>query len=134
MSTRGAKHIWDEQYVSFVSFRRSGAAVPTPVWIVGLRDGTAGFTTEPGAGKLKRIAANPHVTLQPCSMRGTVRPGSAAVPARAEIVTGDEARQILRAIRRKYFLVSRIYWFKDLVNRLRGRDQDGEVAVLLRFG
>ena len=55
--------ISDEKYVVLTTFRRNGDAVATPVWIVGLPDGTAGFTTEIDSGKVKRIRNNASVTL-----------------------------------------------------------------------
>ena len=67
--------ITDEKYVLLTTFRRNGDGVATPVWIVALPDGTAGFTTEIDSGKVKRIVNNPSVTLQACSIRGSVRPG-----------------------------------------------------------
>ena len=78
--------ITDEKYVLLTTFRKNGDAVPSPVWIVALPDGTAGFTTEATSGKVKRIGNNSSVTLQPCSMRGTVHPGSTVVNATAEVL------------------------------------------------
>jgi uncharacterized protein len=89
--------IADEKCVSLVTFRRNGEGVPTAVWINQVSDGRVGFWTSDGSGKTKRIRNNPQVTLQPCSMSGTVREGSPVVTGTAEIVTGgplfDEVRR-----------------------------------------
>lgn len=97
--------IADEQYVLFTTFRRSGAAVSSAVWIAPLPDGTAGFTTGATSGKVKRIRNNPSVTLCPCDMRGRVKPGAAAVSATATVLLGDDAQPITAAIKQKYRLM-----------------------------
>ena len=94
--------ISDEKYVLLTTFRKSGDAVATPVWIAPLPDGSAGFTTEVDAGKVKRIRYTPRVTLQPCSATGKVKAGSEVVEATAEVKTGADARPIDKAIARKY--------------------------------
>ena len=84
--------ISDEKYVLITTFRKNGDAVSSPVWIAPLADGTAGFTTEDGSGKVKRIRNNPRVTLQPCSVKGTVKHGSAVVEASAAVLLGVRRR------------------------------------------
>jgi len=125
--------ITDEKYVLLTTFRKSGDAVSTPVWIVGLPDGTAGFTTEATAGKVKRIGNNPSVTLQPCSMRGTAQPGSTVVNATAEVLLDADARPIAAAVRRKYKVVTLLLTFSDLVRKLFRRAETPECAIRLRF-
>jgi len=51
--------IHDKKYVSLVSFRKNGAAVPTPVWF-GEKDGKLYVMTRSDSGKYKRIRNNPH--------------------------------------------------------------------------
>ena len=118
--------ITDEKYVVLTTFRKNGDAVPTPVWIVGLPDGTGGFTTEATSGKVKRIGINPSVTLQPCSMRGTAQPGSMVVAATAEVLLDADTRPIKAAVRRKYKVVTLL-----LYCNLRW-DHDGGRLRLLR--
>lgn len=92
----------DEKYVLFTSFRRDGRAVPTPVWFVDLGDGTFGFTIEATSGKAKRLAHTSRATVQPCGMRGAVKPGTEPVEVEARLVTGDEAARVAAAIKAKY--------------------------------
>lgn len=125
--------ITDEKYVLLTTFRKNGDAVPTPIWMVGLPDGSAGFTTEATSGKVKRIGNNPSVTLQPCSMRGAIQPGSAVVNATAEVLLDADARPIKAAIRRKYKVVTLMLTFSDLVRRLFRRAEAPECAVRLRL-
>src|ERR1700761_2217998 len=94
----------DEKYVSFTTFRKSGAAVSTPTWIIPLDNGKLGFWTSSKSGKAKRISNDSHVTLQPSDARGRVKPDAgAAVHADASIVTsGAEFDAIQQKVRAKY--------------------------------
>lgn len=94
--------IADEKYVSLTTYRRNGEPVPTPVWIVPLATGTAGFTTESTSGKVKRIRNNPKVTLRPCDMRGKVRDGATEVTAIASVLMGADSKPVYDAVRAKY--------------------------------
>ena len=125
--------ITDEKYVLLTTFRKNGDAVSTPIWIIGLPDGTGGFTTEATSGKVKRIGNNPSVTLQPCGMRGTVQPGSTVVNATAEVLLDDDARPIKTAVRQKYRVVTLLLTFSDLIRKLFRRAEAPECAIRLRF-
>jgi len=125
--------ITDEKYVLLTTFRKNGDAVATPVWIVALNDGSGGVVTEADAGKVKRIRNNPAVTLQPCSMRSTVKPGSAVVNATAEVLSEPGARQVEAAVRRKYRVVMFGLTLSNLVRKLFRRAETPECAIRLRF-
>jgi PPOX class probable F420-dependent enzyme len=60
-----------QKYLSLTTFRKTGVAVPTPVWFVENNDKLYLFTN-PKSGKVKRIRNNPRVRIAPCSMRGRV--------------------------------------------------------------
>ena len=70
------------------SFRRDGRGVGTPVGIE-QEDNKAYFATRESTFKAGRIAADPRVTLAPCTRRG--RPTGAAVEGAARRLVGDEA-------------------------------------------
>ena len=83
-ATPALRDLGDEDFVQLTTFRRSGEPVSTPVWVV--RDGDALVVTTPShSGKVKRLRANANVELRPCSRRGTVKPGTAWVPATARL-------------------------------------------------
>jgi len=66
----------DERFVSLTTFRRSGEAVSTPVWVG--RDGDALVVTTPrDSGKVKRLRSDDRVELRPCSRSGRVADGVA---------------------------------------------------------
>lgn len=102
--------IADEKYIAFTTFRRTGEAVTSPVWIAPLDDGRCGFWTSSGSGKAKRLAHTGRVTLQPSDARGRVAPGSGPVEAQAVLVqAGDPAYdEIVRKIRAKYGLMTKV--------------------------
>ena len=114
------------RYVSIATRRRNGATVDTAVWIVDLGDGTVGFTTDVTAGKVKRIRNFPEVTLQPCDRRGLIDPGAPTWTGAAKVLTGDAARPVVAAIRRKYgwqvVAIDVASWARSLWTRRRAED------------
>ena len=125
--------ITDEKYVLLTTLRKNGDGVATPVWIVALPDGTAGFTTEIDAGKVKRIRNNPVVTLQPCNLRGKVTADAEVVTATADVLLGADARPVTKAIRRKYRVAILLLDVGTLFRKLFRRSEPEECAIHLRF-
>ncbi len=123
--------IADEKYVLLTTFRKNGDAVPSPVWIVALADGKAGFTTDEVSGKIKRIRNNSKVTLQPCSMRGTPKEGSSFVAATAEVLLGADAQPTRDAIRKKYSLMTQLFKVGELWRKVRRKPEPVVCAVRL---
>lgn len=78
----------DERFVSLTTFRRSGVAVSTPVWIASDGDGLI-VTTPVASGKVKRLRNNPRVQLQACSRMGKVAAGAEVFIGEAEILADD---------------------------------------------
>jgi len=103
-------------YVSFATFRRSGARVATPVWCAA--DGGDYFIFSAGnAGKIKRLRNGASAQLAVCDVRGALR--SQFVDATAEVLRDpDEMARALAALRRKYGWQM---WLADLGSRLSGR-------------
>lgn len=123
--------IADARYVSLTTFRRNGEAVPVPVWIAPLGDGRVGFTTDATSGKVKRIRANPEVTLQECSMRGVVAAGTAEVRGRAVVVEdGPDHEATVAAVRRKYALQYVLIDLGGKLKRLIGRSEPPAAVVI----
>lgn len=94
--------ITDEQYVLLTTFKRDGTAVSTPVWIVDLGEGKAGFWTSSDTGKVKRLRHTPRIRLQPCDMRGRAKAGSDVLEATARVVSGPELETIRQRVVAKY--------------------------------
>jgi PPOX class probable F420-dependent enzyme len=80
----------EEKFVSLTTFRKSGAGVPTTVWIG--RDGDSLVVTTPsGSGKVKRLRNDERIELRPSSRRGTVNTNVPPVAGVAEVVEGSGA-------------------------------------------
>ncbi len=88
------------RYIALTTFRRSGAAVSTPVWFAE-RDGALYVFSDADAGKVKRLRHTAHVTVAPCTVTGVVR--GPALDARGRIVTdGAEALVARDALAHRY--------------------------------
>ena len=94
-----------QKYLNLESYRKTGAAVATPVWFAD--DGNELYIYSLAeAGKVKRIRNNPRVRVMPCDFRG----GSKGewVEATARIIDGAEADKAQRLLDKKYGLMKRI--------------------------
>ena len=96
------------------SFRRDGRAVATPVSIL-VAGGKAYVATWSTAGKVKRLAGDPRVTLTPSTRRG--RPIGAPVAGIARRLEGAQADRVRAGVLRKN--PGAWLWVQSL--RLRGR-------------
>ena len=109
MTPEDADAVAAERYVSLTTYRRTGAAVSTPVWIVGLEDGRVGFWTAMGTGKTQRLAHDPRVVLRPCDARGRVAPGAPSYDGTAELVrSGAAFTEVQAEVREKYGLMTTV--------------------------
>ncbi|MGN6695870.1 MAG: PPOX class F420-dependent oxidoreductase [Aquihabitans sp.] len=123
--------IRDARYVSLTSFKRDGSPVPVPVWLAPLPDGRAGFTTDAGSFKVKRIRRNPAVELRPCDVRGRVADGAEVVTGTASIEADNADHDLVhRAIADKYGLQFHLIVLGGKVKRL-VRKGDPVVAVVI---
>jgi len=107
----------DERFVSLTTFRRSGEAVSTPIWIVE-EGGTLIGLTPADTGKLKRLRHTARVELRPCDRRGRVEAGTPRWEGVAQVVTTptdvDRIREVLRA---KYGTEYRVFMLIEAVLR-----------------
>jgi PPOX class probable F420-dependent enzyme len=102
----GFEAMQGQKYCLLHTFKRSGEAVPTPVWF-GLADGKLYFYTGADAPKIKRIRANPRVRVAPCNPRG--KPMGPAAEARARVLDPHAEPRAEAAIQANYGLYRRVY-------------------------
>jgi PPOX class probable F420-dependent enzyme len=86
-----------ESFISVTTFKRDRTAVATPVWWAG-KNGSLLAYSEADSGKVKRIRHDPHVTVAPCSFRGTPR-GPAA---EADATLAGDTDEVEALLARKY--------------------------------
>ena len=119
-----------EKYVALTSFRRDGTPVRTAVWCAG-DDGHLLVWTAAGAGKVKRIRRDPHVTVAPSNASGA--PKGDAVDAVAEIV--DDTSAIQELLTRKYGVMYKaVRGFNAMVRTARRRPPEQSVTLVIRDG
>jgi PPOX class probable F420-dependent enzyme len=94
------------KYALLQTFRKSGEAIPTPVWF-GLADGKLFFRSYADAVKLKRIRNNPRVLVGPCDVRG--KPKGKLIEGRARVLSEAEEGRAEEAIKANYGLFRRVY-------------------------
>ena len=106
----------NQKYISLTTFRRTGAAVATPVWFVQLQN-TLYIYTDATAGKVKRIRNNPQVQLASCTMLGKVK--GPLITGVARIVT-DPQEQVRAeaAFNAKYWIARRLLSLLNGMTRL----------------
>lgn len=105
MSSDNLKQFEGQKYLTLETYRKSGAAIATPVWFAE-ESRTFYIYSLANAGKVKRIRNNPRVRIAPCDMRGNRKgewvEGSARILARAEEAGAH------RLLDRKYGWIKRI--------------------------
>jgi uncharacterized protein len=88
------------KYVSLATFRKSGVAVETAVWIAE-HNGTLYLYSEGHVGKVKRIRANGKARLAECDLRGKVL--GEFVEASGRLVEDETEREhAFAALKAKY--------------------------------
>ena len=116
MTTR--QDLEQARYVSLGTFRRSGAAVATPVWAAA--DGDDFYVFSAGdAGKVKRLRNSARAQLAVCTVSGKLM--SDWLDAEAHLVDDPvEINRALASLRRKYGFAM---WLADVGSKLSGRFQ-----------
>jgi len=103
----GFEHLRGHKYCLLVTYKRSGDAVPTPVWF-GLGDGKLYVRSEANVAKVKRIRNDPRVRIAPCSVRG--KPLGPPAEGRARVLDQPSDEEYAEAaLRANYGLGRKLY-------------------------
>ena len=125
MSSEKLAQFNNQKYLSLETYRKSGAAVATPVWFA--EDGGVFYIYSlANAGKVKRIRNNSHVRVAPCDMRGKLTGEFVDAEARILDRAGEEKGH--RLLNKKYGLLKRI---GDFMSKLRKRER-AVIAIEIR--
>src|SRR4051794_32286609 len=79
------------RFCLLTTFRKSGAAVSTPLWFA-THGETLYVKTAVDSGKVKRIRRSPRVEVAPCTIRGRPLGPPVAASARIVVDAAEEAR------------------------------------------
>ena len=137
MNTSNISAVRSAKYISFVSTRKNGTPIATPVWVAPLDylgPNVFGFTIDANAGKAKRLAHTSAVTVQPCDIRGRTTEGSPIIAGQAVVISGTEAEKVRDAIAAKYgftYTVFSIYlWDSELFVKSKEQPETAVVVTL----
>jgi hypothetical protein len=100
-------HLSGHKYCLVVTFKRDGAAVPTPVWFGQDDEGRLYFRTGADVAKVRRIRNNPRVLIAPCGVRG--KPLGPSVEGMARVLAAGDRQRAETAIQSNYGLGRRLY-------------------------
>jgi PPOX class probable F420-dependent enzyme len=106
-SVSGFDHLAGHKYALLVTYKRSGEAVPTPVWFGVDERGRFYCRTGKLAAKAKRVRSNPRVRVAPCSVRGVPKGPYAAGTAR--VCEPGEEEHAEAALQSNYGLGRKLY-------------------------
>ncbi len=117
------------KYVSFVTYKKDGSPVATPVWVVPFEGGYA-FTTEPNAFKVKRLRNDARATLTVCDMRGKIAAGAIVHTGAAVILNEADAHRVDALIGKKYTIGYRMLGVFSLLKKIAGKGSTaGDAAI-----
>lgn len=127
-----ASRLGDARFVSLTTFRRTGLAVSTPVWVG--RDGDALLVLTPrGSGKVKRLRNDPRVELRPCGRFGAVADGVVPVTGTAEVI--EDPRPAYDAVAAKYPIEHRVVLgIERAAELVRRRARTERLTLRIRLG
>jgi uncharacterized protein len=116
-------------YVSLTTFRKSGVAVPTPMWFAE-SDGIIYIYTRASTGKVKRIRNSGRVTLTSCTANGKVT--GEAIEGKARIISDQqEIARAETALAKKYGIQRRVlYFFRSVAGAFRRGVSDGAYLAI----
>jgi PPOX class probable F420-dependent enzyme len=106
-SARGLDSLRGHKYALLTTYRKSGDAVPTPVWFGVGEDGNVYVRSESDVGKVKRIRNNGRARIAPSDFRG--KPKGPPIEGRARILPPDDEDRAERAIAANYGRFRRMY-------------------------
>jgi PPOX class probable F420-dependent enzyme len=99
MTSQNLEILKRHQFISLTTFRKTGVAVPTPVWFAVIGDRFY-VITDASSGKAKRIRNNPRVQVAPSDVQGKII--GETFSAQACLLTASENRTLEQAFISKY--------------------------------
>ena len=94
----------DQKYINLETYKKDGTSVRTPVWFV-IDNDLIYVITRDSTGKVKRLGNNQDVQIVSCSFKG--EPKNEWIKGKAEMITGEEADEIIKLRKKKYGMRAR---------------------------
>jgi PPOX class probable F420-dependent enzyme len=117
------------RYVSFVSYKKDGSPVATPVWIVPF-DGGYAFTTAPEAYKIRRIRNDARATLTICDMRGKTANDAKVYLGSAVVLDADASKKVEALVNKKYWIGTKLLTVMSVAKKILGKGSTaGDAAI-----
>ncbi len=117
------------KYVSFVTYKKDGTPVATPVWVVPF-DGGYAFTTAPDAFKVKRLRNDARATLTACDMRGKISVDAVVHTGAAVVLNEADTKRVDALIRKKYAIGYRMIGVMSVLKKIAGKGTTaGDAAI-----
>jgi len=88
----------EQKYINLETYKKDGTSIRTPVWFV-IDNDLIYVITRDSTGKVKRLRNNQDVRIVPCSFKG--EPKNEWVKGKAEMITGEEAEEIIKLRKKK---------------------------------
>lgn len=126
----GNTNIASEKYLSFTTYRKDGTPKSTPVWIADLGDGTIGFTSASSSWKVKRLATNSSVLIQPSDVKGKAKEGTEPVSATA-VTSKEDFSRVANVIGKKYGIQYNAMMLVGKFMKLIGRGSGTDTAIIV---
>ncbi len=133
-TTKGcpAMKLADEKYVVITTYTKDGTPKPAPVWPVDAGEGRLGFVTSAHTWRVKRLANNPRVEMQPSDGRGRPKESTEVISGTAEVVDGSLFLAVKASVKEKYgYQLKLINLLHALPGKRTGHPSDRAVIVTL---
>ncbi len=107
------------QYLSMITYNKTGKEVTTPVWFVA--ESTKVYVATPKTTyKIKRIKNDARVKLAPCTRNGEVR--GTYLKGSARIMLPEEEQAVSNLFRQKYGILFK-FWSANVKNIFRKKER-----------
>ena len=115
------------KYLSLTTFRKSGAAVATPVWLAA--DSNHLYViTERTSGKAKRLRNSGRVLLAPCDSRGRMK-GDQVAGSGKVLDDPADVKAVLGRIEKRYGWMAKLFGLARTIRRTKSAQVGLEITV-----
>ena len=99
------EQFFEQKYINLETYKKDGTSIRTPVWFV-IDNDLIYIITRDSTGKVKRLKNNQDVRIVSCSFKG--EPKNEWKKGKAEMITGEEADEIIKLRKKKYGMLARL--------------------------